>query len=119
MKRSDALALRLGLGIGVVGGFVLGYILVRLAPITHQGWVLISLTTLEGLVFAYLGPPDRKPLLPSYDVLEELAPGEFIEADDTSLGGGGPRPAGGAGGHQRARDHLRETNGREEPGVGF
>jgi len=57
LKRSDALALRLGLGIGVVGGFILGYILVRLAPITHQGWVLISLTTLEGLVFAYLGTP--------------------------------------------------------------
>ena len=57
MKRSDALALRLGLGIGVVGGFVLGYILVRLAPITHQGWVLITLTTLEGLIFAYLGTP--------------------------------------------------------------
>ena len=57
MKRSDALALRAGLGIGVVGGFVLGYILVRLAPITHQGWVLITLTTLEGLVFAYLGTP--------------------------------------------------------------
>jgi phenylpropionate dioxygenase-like ring-hydroxylating dioxygenase large terminal subunit len=43
-----------------------------------------------GLIFAYLGPPDRKPLLPRYDVLDELAPGEFIEADDTSLGGGGP-----------------------------
>ena len=43
-----------------------------------------------GLVFAYLGPPDRKPLLPSYDVLEDLAPGESVEADDTSLGGGGP-----------------------------
>ena len=57
MKRSDALALRLGLGIGVIGGFVLGYILVRLAPITHQGWVLITLTTLEGLIFAYLGTP--------------------------------------------------------------
>ncbi len=57
MKRSDALALRLGLGIGVVGGFILGYILVRLAPITHQGWVLITLTTLEGLIFAYLGTP--------------------------------------------------------------
>jgi len=57
LKRSDALALRLGLGIGVVGGFVLGYILVRLAPITHQGWVLITLTTLEGLIFAYLGTP--------------------------------------------------------------
>jgi len=57
LKRSDALALRVGLGIGVVGGFVLGYILVRLAPITHQGWVLITLTTLEGLIFAYLGTP--------------------------------------------------------------
>ncbi|MBC8055740.1 MAG: Rieske 2Fe-2S domain-containing protein, partial [Rhizobiales bacterium] len=43
-----------------------------------------------GLVFAYLGPPDRKPLLPSYDVLEELAPGESVEADDSSIGGGGP-----------------------------
>jgi nitrite reductase/ring-hydroxylating ferredoxin subunit len=43
-----------------------------------------------GLVFAYLGPPERKPLLPRYDVLEDLGPGEFLEADDSSLGGGGP-----------------------------
>ncbi|MBL8359252.1 MAG: aromatic ring-hydroxylating dioxygenase subunit alpha [Rubrivivax sp.] len=43
-----------------------------------------------GLVFAYLGPPDRKPLLPRYDVLEHCAPGESIEADDSSIGGGGP-----------------------------
>jgi phenylpropionate dioxygenase-like ring-hydroxylating dioxygenase large terminal subunit len=43
-----------------------------------------------GLVFAYLGPPEKKPLLPRYDCLEELAPGEFIEADDSSIGGGGP-----------------------------
>jgi len=57
VKRSDALALRVGLGIGVVGGFVLGYSLVRLSGITHQGWVLITLTTVEGLVFAYLGTP--------------------------------------------------------------
>jgi len=57
LKRSDALALRVGLGIGVVGGFVLGYALVRLSNITHQGWVLITLTTLEGMVFAYLGTP--------------------------------------------------------------
>ncbi len=57
MKRSDALALRVGLGIGVVGGFVLGYALVRLSNITHQGWVLITLTTLEGMIFAYLGTP--------------------------------------------------------------
>ena len=43
-----------------------------------------------GLVFAYLGPPAKKPVLPRYDCLEELAPGEFIEADDSSIGGGGP-----------------------------
>ncbi|MFO1220150.1 MAG: Rieske 2Fe-2S domain-containing protein [Burkholderiaceae bacterium] len=43
-----------------------------------------------GLVFAYLGPPERKPLLPRYDVLETLSDGEFIEADDSSVGGGGP-----------------------------
>jgi len=42
-----------------------------------------------GLVFAYLGPPDRKPLLPRYDALEELAPGELLDADDTSIGSGG------------------------------
>ena len=57
MRRSDTLALRAGLGVGVVGGFVLGYSLVRLSGITHQGWVLILLTTLEGLIFAYLGTP--------------------------------------------------------------
>jgi phenylpropionate dioxygenase-like ring-hydroxylating dioxygenase large terminal subunit len=43
-----------------------------------------------GLIFAYLGPPDRRPVLPKYDVLETLSPGEFIEADDSSIGSGGP-----------------------------
>ncbi len=57
MKRSDTLARRIGVGIGVVGGFFLGYALVRLSGISHQGWVLISLTTMEGLIFAYLGTP--------------------------------------------------------------
>jgi len=42
-----------------------------------------------GLIFAYLGPPDRKPLLPRYDLLEELDEGEFLEADDSSIGSGG------------------------------
>jgi len=42
-----------------------------------------------GLVFAYLGPAERKPLLPRYACLEELGPGEFIEADDSSIGSGG------------------------------
>ena len=42
-----------------------------------------------GLVFAYLGPPERKPLLPRYECLEVLKPGEFVEADDSSIGSGG------------------------------
>ncbi len=42
-----------------------------------------------GLVFAYLGPPERKPLLPRYECLEVLQPGEFVEADDSSIGSGG------------------------------
>jgi phenylpropionate dioxygenase-like ring-hydroxylating dioxygenase large terminal subunit len=29
-----------------------------------------------GLVFAYLGPPEQKPILPRYDILERVAPGE-------------------------------------------
>ncbi len=43
-----------------------------------------------GLIFAYLGPPALEPLLPRYDILETLAPAEHIEADDSSIGGGGP-----------------------------
>ena len=44
-----------------------------------------------GLIWAYMGPPDRKPVLPRYECLETLEPGEFIEADDRSIGGGGPQ----------------------------
>ena len=43
-----------------------------------------------GLIFAYMGPADKKPVLPRYDCLETMDDGEFVEADDTSLGGGGP-----------------------------
>ena len=35
-----------------------------------------------GLVFAYLGPPEKKPVLPRYECLEVMAAGEFVEADD-------------------------------------
>ncbi len=42
------------------------------------------------LVWAYMGPPERQPILPRYDIFERLAPREFLEADDTSLGSGGP-----------------------------
>lgn len=43
-----------------------------------------------GLIWAYLGPPDKKPVLPRYECLEVLGEGEFLEADDSSIGGGGP-----------------------------
>lgn len=43
-----------------------------------------------GLIFAYMGPLERKPELPRYNVLENLEPGEIIEADDNSIGSGGP-----------------------------
>ena len=31
-----------------------------------------------GLIFAYLGPPARKPLLPQYDILEDLGPDQML-----------------------------------------
>src|SRR5512144_924125 len=43
-----------------------------------------------GLVFAYMGPPQKKPVLPRYDALDELGAGETLEADDSSIGSGGP-----------------------------
>ena len=43
-----------------------------------------------GLIFAYMGPPERKPVLPRYRCLEELEDGEFVDTNDTSIGGGGP-----------------------------
>lgn len=43
-----------------------------------------------GLVFAYMGPPERMPVLPRYNLLENLEPGERLEADDSSIGSGGP-----------------------------
>jgi nitrite reductase/ring-hydroxylating ferredoxin subunit len=42
-----------------------------------------------GLIFAYMGPPERKPVLPRYEALDVLDEGEFIDADDTSIGSGG------------------------------
>jgi nitrite reductase/ring-hydroxylating ferredoxin subunit len=55
----------------------------------RQPWYPVQ--ELYGLVWAYLGPPEKKPVLPRYECLEQLEPGEFLEADDHSIGGGGPR----------------------------
>jgi phenylpropionate dioxygenase-like ring-hydroxylating dioxygenase large terminal subunit len=60
----------------------------RLRANVRQPWY--ALEERYGLIFAYLGPPHRRPLLPSIDALETLADGEFIEADDSSIGSGGP-----------------------------
>jgi phenylpropionate dioxygenase-like ring-hydroxylating dioxygenase large terminal subunit len=43
-----------------------------------------------GLIYTFMGPPDRKPVLPRYECLEAMDEGEFVEADDSSIGGGGP-----------------------------
>jgi nitrite reductase/ring-hydroxylating ferredoxin subunit len=46
-----------------------------------------------GMVFAYLGPPDRKPLLPRYDVLETVEDGWELVADSGNIGlEGDPTP---------------------------
>ena len=58
MDRSEYLARWIGGGLGVLGGFLLGYFMVRgLGSQAHPGWAIIGLTTLEGLIFAYLGTP--------------------------------------------------------------
>jgi uncharacterized protein YacL len=57
VKRSENLARLLGAGLGLIGGFLLGYFLVRGGSHSYPGYVIIGLTTLEGLIFAYLGTP--------------------------------------------------------------
>ena len=42
-----------------------------------------------GLVWAYMGPPEKKPELTRWDVLETLQPGERIWTNPTSTGAGG------------------------------
>jgi uncharacterized protein YacL len=56
VKSSEKLARVLGAGLGVIGGFALGYFLVR-GVAAHPGYTIIGLTTLEGLIFAYLATP--------------------------------------------------------------
>jgi phenylpropionate dioxygenase-like ring-hydroxylating dioxygenase large terminal subunit len=43
-----------------------------------------------GMIFAYMGPAEKMPVLPRYDCLESMDEGEFVEADNSSIGGGGP-----------------------------
>ncbi|MCL4142191.1 UNVERIFIED_CONTAM: hypothetical protein GTU68_010278 [Idotea baltica] len=41
-----------------------------------------------GLIWAYLGPPEKKPLLPRYSTFENLGPEEHIFTDDKNIGSG-------------------------------
>lgn len=43
-----------------------------------------------GLLWAYMGPIERMPLLPRYSLLETLDDDEVLDTDDRSIGGGGP-----------------------------
>jgi nitrite reductase/ring-hydroxylating ferredoxin subunit len=55
----------------------------------RQPWYPVQ--ELYGLIWVYMGPPDKKPVLPRYECLETLEDGEFLEANDDSIGGGGPK----------------------------
>ena len=54
----------------------------------RQPWYPVQ--ELYGLVFAYLGPIDKKPVLPHWDILENLGPGEKIYPSSTSGFKAGP-----------------------------
>ena len=43
-----------------------------------------------GLIWAYMGPPEKRPVLPRYDTFENLAADEQLIVDDAGVGGGGP-----------------------------
>jgi nitrite reductase/ring-hydroxylating ferredoxin subunit len=43
-----------------------------------------------GLIWAYMGPAEKKPVLPHYDTLENIADDEHLIVDDSGVGGGGP-----------------------------
>jgi nitrite reductase/ring-hydroxylating ferredoxin subunit len=61
----------------------------RLRDRVRQPWYPVQ--ERYGLIWAYLGPPQRKPVLPRYECLDVLDEGEMLEADDSSIGGGGPQ----------------------------
>jgi len=54
----------------------------------RQPWY--PLVEYHGMLFAYMGPPERKPAFPTFDVLDDEDDDRLVVADDTSLGSGGP-----------------------------
>jgi nitrite reductase/ring-hydroxylating ferredoxin subunit len=54
----------------------------------HQPWYPVQ--EQYGLVYAYMGPPEKMPILPRYDILEDLKPGEHLQASSGGFGGTDP-----------------------------
>ena len=50
----------------------------RNLDVARQPWYPVE--ERYGLVFAYMGPPEKRPVLPRYDILEDLGPDEEIRA---------------------------------------
>jgi phenylpropionate dioxygenase-like ring-hydroxylating dioxygenase large terminal subunit len=50
----------------------------RNLEVARQPWYPVE--DRYGLVFAYMGPPEKKPVLPRFDILEDLGPDEEIRA---------------------------------------
>jgi hypothetical protein len=65
-----------------------------------------------GLVFAYLGPLDRKPPLPRYDILENVPEGCHLLADGNTIPAAGPdrMPCNWVQTYERARYARAECN---------
>jgi phenylpropionate dioxygenase-like ring-hydroxylating dioxygenase large terminal subunit len=55
--------------------------------VARQPWY--PLEERYGVVFAYMGPPEKKPALPRYDILEDVAPDEELRADMGAFGATG------------------------------
>jgi nitrite reductase/ring-hydroxylating ferredoxin subunit len=55
----------------------------------RQPWYPVQ--ELYGLVWAYLGPPEKKPVLPRYECLEQLEKANSWKPTTHSIGGGGPQ----------------------------
>jgi nitrite reductase/ring-hydroxylating ferredoxin subunit len=53
----------------------------------RQPWY--SVQERYGIVWAYMGPPDRMPILPRWDILEEIEPGMKLHVTHSSLYAGG------------------------------
>ncbi len=57
----------------------------------RQPWY--PLVDYHGMLFVYMGSPERKPAFPTYDILEDVAEGWEVVADDNNIGlHGDPTP---------------------------